>query len=92
MVTVSDRDWLLPTVTLPKPRLVGFDPSVPGATPVPDNGILRVGAVEVIVTLPLILPELPGVNVTVKLVLCPAASVTGAVIPLKLNPEPLTPT
>jgi len=42
---------LLPTVTLPKLRLVGFDPSVPGATPVPDKGIVRVGldAFEVIV-------------------------------------------
>jgi len=31
-------------------------------------------------------------NVTLKLALCPEVRVTGAVIPLKLNPVPLTPT
>ena len=85
---------MLPTVTLPKLRLVGFDPSAPGATPVPDNGMVKVGldAFEVMVTLPLTLPADAGVNVTVKVALCPAVSVTGVVIPLKLNPVPLIPT
>ena len=85
---------MLPTVTLPKLRLVGFDPSVPGVTPVPDNGIVNVGfeAVEVMVTLPLALPAEAGVKVTLKLALCPAVKVTGAVIPLTLNPVPLTST
>jgi len=94
LVTVSERDCLLPTITLPKPRLVGFEPSAPGVTPVPDNGMARVGfeAFEVIVTLPLTLPADVGVNVTLKLALCPAVSVTGAVIPLTLNPVPLIPT
>ena len=80
-----------PTVTLPKLRLLGFDPNVPGATPVPDNEILSVGfeAFEVIVTVPLAFAADVGVNVTLKLTLCPAASVTGAVIPLRLNPVPL---
>ena len=57
LVTVSDRDWLLPTVTFPKLRLVGFDPSVPCVTPVPVTGMVSVGldAVEVMVTLPLTL-------------------------------------
>ena len=94
LVTVSDSDCLLPMITLPNPRLVGFDPSAPGATPVPDNGMFRVGldAVEVIVTLPLTLPTEAAVNVTLKLALCPDVSVTGVVIPLKLNPVPLIPT
>ena len=85
---------MFPTVTLPKLRLVGFDPSVPGATPVPDNGMVGVGleAFEVTVTLPLTLPADAGVNLTLKVVLCPAVSVTGAVIPLRLNPVPLIPT
>ena len=93
-VTVSDCDWLLPTVTLPKLRLVGFDPSAPGATPMPDNGMVRVGleAFEVTVTLPLTLPADPGVNLTVKVALWPGVIVTGAVIPLRLNPAPLIPT
>ena len=94
LVTVSDSVLLLPTVTLLKPRLVGFDPSAPGATPVPDSGIVRVGldAFEVIVILPLALAVEAGVNVTVKFALCPAVSVTGAVIPFRLNPVPLIPT
>jgi hypothetical protein len=84
---------LLPKVTLPKLRLVGFDPSTPGATPVADNGMARVGfeAVEVIVTLPVRLPADAGVKVTVNVVLWPAVSVTGAVIPLRLKPVPLIP-
>jgi len=92
LVTVSDRDLLLPTVTLPKLRLVGFAPSVPGVTPVPDNGMLNVGfdALDVIVTLPLAPPADDGANETVKVALWPAVKVTGVVIPLKLNPLPLT--
>jgi hypothetical protein len=94
LVTVSDRDLLLPTVTLPRARLVGFGPNTPGATPVLDSGIVRVGldAFEVIVILPLTLPAEAGVDVTLKLALCPAVSVMGAVIPLRLNPVPLIPT
>lgn len=53
--------------------------------------MLRVGfdAFEVMVTLPLALPAAAGVNVTVKVVLCPAVNVTGAVIPVRLNPVPV---
>jgi hypothetical protein len=85
---------LLPTVTLPKARLVGFDPSTPGVTPVPDSGIVSVGldAFEVMLTLPLTLAADCGANVTLKLALCPAVSVIGAVIPVKLKPVPLIPT
>ena len=91
MVTVSERGWLLPTVTLPKLRVVGLAPSVPGVTPVPDNGIDRVGleALDVMVMLPLALPAEDGLNETVKVVLCPAVRVRGAVMPLRLNPLPL---
>ncbi len=85
---------MLPTVTLPKFRFAGLAPSVPGDTPVPDREMLRVGfvALDVIVTLPLALPEEEGANETLKVALCPALNVTGAVIPLKLNPAPLTAT
>jgi hypothetical protein len=71
LVTVSDRDLLLPTVTLLKPRLVGFDPNAPGATPVPDSGMVRLGldAFEVIVILPLRFAADAGVSVTVKVAL-----------------------
>ena len=91
LVTVSDRDWLLPTVTFPKLRLVGFDPSVPCATPVPVTGIVRVGldAVEVMVTLPLALAADWGANATLNVALCPAVRVSGVEIPLRLKPVPV---
>ena len=91
MVIVSDCDWLLPTVTLPKLRVVGFAPKLPGVTPVPVRGIVRVGldALEVTATLPATLPADVGLNETVKVALCPAARVTGDVMPLKLNPVPV---
>jgi len=71
---------------------VGLAPSDPAVTPFPDNGIVRVGfeALDVMVTLPVTLPAADGANETVKVVLCPAVKVTGVVIPLKLNPLPLT--
>lgn len=85
---------MLPTVMLPKVRLVGLDPSVPGASPVPETGMVRVGldAFEVMVRLPLAPAEDCGANVTLKLALCPAVSVRGAVIPVRLKPAPLIPT
>ena len=71
LVTVSDRDWLLPRITFPKLRLLGFDPKAPAASPVPANGIVRVGfeALDVTVTLPLAFVADCGVYVTVRVVL-----------------------
>ena len=94
LVTTSERDLLLPMVTLPKLSVVGLDPSVPLVTPVPVSGIVRVGldAVDVMTMLPVALAADVGVNVTVKVALCPAVSVTGVVMPLKSNPVPLTAT
>ena len=91
LVTVSDTVCLFPTVTLPKLMLLGLAPRPPAEIPVPDKGILRVGfeAFDVMVTLPLALPAEDGLKKTVKIVLCPAARVTGAVMPLRLN-APLT--
>jgi hypothetical protein len=85
---------LLPTITLPKLRLVGFDARAPGATPVPVIGTVRFAseAFEEIVNVPLVLPAAVGVKVTRKVALCPAVSVVGVVIPLTVNPLPLTPT
>jgi len=84
LVMVSDKDWLLATVTLPKPRLAGFDASAPGATPAPDNARVSVGseAFETMVTAPLALPAASGAKATVKVVLWDAFSVNGVAIPL----------
>ena len=93
LVTVSESVLLPLTCTLPKARLGGLDPSAPAVTPVPVSGIFSVGfdAFDVIATLPLTAPALAGLNNTLKLALWPAARVTGALIPLTLNPVPLTP-
>ena len=91
-VRLPDAVPLVPTTTLPRSRVAGVTVSCPvAAVPVPDNGMFRVGldAVEVMATLPLALAADSGANVTVKVALWPAVSVTGAVIPLRLNPVPL---
>jgi hypothetical protein len=91
LVRVSDKLELLPTWTLPNARLVGFAVSVPGVTPVPESGMLRLGfePLEVMVTLPLAAPLVVGANEIVNVVLWPAVNVRGRVSPLKLNPAPL---
>src|SRR5271168_1930491 len=90
LVTVSDRVCLLPTVTVPKLKVVGLDASEPAAAPVPDSGMVNVGfdAVEVMVIVPLTAPAAVGANETLNVALCPPVRVTGAVIPVVLNPEP----
>lgn len=71
LLTVADSDRLLPSVTLPKLRVLGFDPNAPNASPVPDKGNVRVGseASDVIVTVPLALPLARGAKATVRVVL-----------------------
>jgi hypothetical protein len=93
LVTVSESVLLPLTCTLPKARLVGLDPRAPAATPVPVKEIVNVGfeALDVMVTLPLTAPVAVGENNTLKLALWPAVSVTGAAMPLTVNPDPLTP-
>jgi hypothetical protein len=68
---VSESDPVLPTFTLPKLRLVGFALREPGATPVPDTLMVRLGltALDVMVTVPLAFPLAFGANVTVNVVL-----------------------
>ena len=59
---------LVPTVTLPKPRLVGPRASCPGAIPVALKGMARFGleASEVMDREPLTLPAAAGVRVTLN--------------------------
>jgi len=91
LVRVSERFVLLPTCRLPKARLVGVAVRVPGATPVPESAMLRLGfdPLEVMVTLPVAAPAAVGANFTENEVLWPAVRVTGRDRPLKLNPVPL---
>ena len=71
LLTVPERLCLAATVTLPKLRLAGADASAPAATPEPDKAIVNVGfdPSEVIVMLPLALPEDCGAKVTLNTVL-----------------------
>lgn len=81
LVMVSDNVPLLPTFTLPKLRLVGFEPSAPAATPVPDRDAVVDGVEALLVTVSVALKVAAafGVNVILKVALCPLASVTGNV-------------
>lgn len=86
-VRVPDPVPLVPTTTLPNAIVVGLMASVPtAAVPLPLSPTVSVGfdAVEEMVTVPDTLPVVVGVKVTVKVVSCPAFSVTGVVIPLNV--------
>ena len=91
LVMVSDKFALLPTSTLPKPRLEGLGLNVPAVMPVPERAIFRLGfdPFEVMLTLPLTAPPEVGENFTVNEVLWPGVKVTGRVSPLMLKPVPL---
>ena len=73
--------------------LVGFAANCPGALADPDIATDNVGleASEVSVRLPLVVPLVAGVNVKLKVRLCPAASVVGRATPLTLKAEEETP-
>ena len=70
-VNVPESDCVPPTVTVPNPRVAGFEVIAPAAAPIPDNGIVALGleAFEVMVMLPLADPETVGANFTLKVVL-----------------------
>lgn len=84
----------LPTVTLPKERLVGFNVSFPTAAvvPEPERPIVAgdAGSLLVIETLPESLPVEVGANVVVNVADCPALIVNGVVTPETPNEAPLT--
>jgi hypothetical protein len=91
LVRVSLNDFEVLIWTLPNARLVGFAVSAPGATPVPESGMLKLGfePVEVMLTLPLAVPLAVGLKSTVNDVLWPAVNVRGKDRPLRLNSVPL---
>jgi hypothetical protein len=92
LLRVAGSVWLLPVWTDPKLTLDGATVSAPGRTAVTASGTARVGleASELIVRLPLKLPDVGGVEFRFRLALCPAANVMGVAIPLKLKPVPVT--
>lgn len=62
LVSVSDKFVLLPTATLPNARLTGLALNVPGVTPVPESGMVRLGfaPLEVTVRVPEAVPATVG--------------------------------
>jgi hypothetical protein len=86
-VRVSARVCALPTCTLPKTRLLGVAVSWPAVTPVPDSAAVRAGldALDVMVMLPLTVPDDVGENATLKLALWPALKVSGRLRPLAVK-------
>ena len=62
---------MLPTLTVPNARLVGFEVIAPAVAPLPDKGIIRLGLVafEVMLMFPLADPESVGENLTLNVVL-----------------------
>jgi hypothetical protein len=84
--------WVLPTATLPKLRLAGLKAKAPALPPVPESATLRLGTelFDVNMRLPETVPLADGVNVTLKVRLCPAAKVVGKLSPVVLKPAPLS--
>jgi hypothetical protein len=81
LVSVPESDFDVPIWMFPKLKLVGFDANWPGATPVPERGMERVGllALELMVSVPLAAPVADGVKMALNVALWPALSVTGGV-------------
>ena len=81
LLSVSVRDFWLPTFTLPKVKIVGLNPSwpVPVSVPDPDSATVAEGfdASPVMVSVALKAVASFGANETLSVVLCPAPTVTG---------------
>ena len=78
--------------TVPKPKLDGFAVKDPAVTPFPER-VQVIGdpaAFDATVTVPDTFAVEVGVKVTLKVVLCPAVNVSGVVMPLNVNPAPVT--
>ena len=91
LVNVCANVLLDPVSTEPKLRLEGLGVKAPAVTPEPDR--VQVSAepeLGVIVAVPEALPADAGAKVTLKVVLWPAASVRGVVMPLSVKPVPVT--
>ena len=77
-VTLPLCVWVVPIVTLPKFMEPGLTPRVPFVVvpePVSETETVGSEASEVIVRVPVLVPEAAGENVTDKLALAPAANV-----------------
>ena len=93
-VKVPDAIPLVPTTTFPRFSVDGETASwAVAVVPLPDSGMARLGFVasDATVKLPLAVPAAVGAKLTSRMTACPAASVIGAVTPLRLKADPLNP-
>ena len=74
-----------PTVTLPKLKAPGVTLRVPVAPVVPESGIDRLGTLDATEMLPVAVLAPVGVKVTLSVMLCPAANVSGSPGAVKVN-------
>jgi len=74
---------------LPKAMLAGLGTRLPCVIHVPESGMFKVGALEMMVRLPLTAPAAVGAKVTAKAILLPGATVVGRDNPARLKPVPL---
>lgn len=88
LVRVSCKVLVSLTGTLPKLKLDGVAASEPGVVADPESGKLSVEfeASLTMERLPLAGPPDCGLNLTLNVALCPAATVFGRVMPLMINP------
>ena len=86
LVTVSGRDFVLLTVTLPKARLEALAESVPGVAELPVTAAVSEGFEALLVTenVKLSVPAEVGAKTTLNATLWPAANVSGKVRPVVL--------
>ena len=92
-VRLALSELLLPTLTVPKLRLVGFAASRKvAASPVPLRAMVsgEPGALLAKETEPVTLPAVVGAKAALKVVLPPAAIVAGTVRPVMVKPAPDT--
>jgi hypothetical protein len=93
-VSAIDIDFVLPTWTPPKfnAEVLGdkLPVSCPGAIPVPDRTTEMFGLVAVLAidTLPLAVLADVGLKLTLRVMLWPAAKVTGRATPVRVKPGP----
>ena len=90
-VIVKLCDFVCPSTTLPKLKLVGLTLN-PGWMPVPLRAIAAGEPVALLVTLtlPLELPVAVGANTTPNVKVCEGFNVAGTLTPLRVYPVPLT--
>ena len=74
------------------PEVLGVQDRLTAWMPAPETTTLdgELDAVLATVTVPLVLPEPVGANVTLRLAFCPATNVYGKLKPPTLNPAPVT--